>query len=352
MQKVWLFIVAVVVIFTSCDKEAVNTPANHNGVQHGNWLVPFEDILYWGDPLDEILAIDDPVFETVSQSNWKADDRMLIHHHEGITRVYPIRILQEHEIINDRINDQYHAISYCPLTGSGLSWNRTLNDNATTFGVSGMLFRDNLIPYDRNTGSYWSQMLSLCIHGELIGTEPEAIFLFETDFGLVSSFFPEAEILADPFPGPVPSSTSSYNFKSINDEIEPGTSSDPVLEPGRYYYGIPYNDRVLIFPEELFTGGTKAYESAAGGKSIIVLGNNELNFIIAFSRSGTSGKNFQAIQNLFPVVVNDHKGNEYNVFGKVESGPDEGFFLDPAGGYKAKGFAWESLFSRVEIFSP
>ena len=86
---------------------------------------------------------------------------------DGHARAYPHKILDWHEIINDKIGNTAFAITYCPLTGTALGWDRTVNGTETTFGVSGLLYNTNLIPYDRLTGSYWSQMLSKSIRGSL-----------------------------------------------------------------------------------------------------------------------------------------------------------------------------------------
>jgi len=95
-------------------------------------------------------------------------------------RAYPHFILDWHEIVNDRVGDIHIAVTYCPLTGTGIGWEREINGSVTTFGVSGLLFNSNLIPYDRNTDSNWSQIRLDCVNGDLIGTEAETHVLVET----------------------------------------------------------------------------------------------------------------------------------------------------------------------------
>ena len=62
-------------------------------------------------------------------------------------KIYPHPILDWHEIINDGIGDKKYALTYCPLTGTSLAWDRTINGQETTFGVSGLLYNTNLMPY-------------------------------------------------------------------------------------------------------------------------------------------------------------------------------------------------------------
>jgi len=335
----------------SCSKQDNEIPDTKNESQQGNWLVPFEDILYWGDPSDEILSIEDPKFIKVSESDWNDEDRMFVHFYDDFVRVYPVNILEEHEIVNDNIGDLYFALSYCPITGSGMTWNRTINNEVTEFGVSGMLYQENLVPYDRNTGSVWSQMLMLCIHGELIETVPEPTLMFETDFELIFGLFPNAEILVDPIPAPSNNVHQALIYKSTEDEIDPGNGTGEVLSPGTYYYGVIDKDRVVVFDIDIFDDGIQVIKVGLRGKSLIVAGSSQDNFVVSFELKGNVGSGMMALQDQLPLIMQDATGNTYDLFGKAVAGPQKGLSLKPGRGYRAKGFAWESIFNTVEIFS-
>jgi hypothetical protein len=81
-------------------------------------------------------------------------------------RAYPHKILDWHEIINDEIGGKPVAITFCPLTGTSIGIERSLEGSPVEFGVSGFLFRNNLILYDRISESYWSQMQLRSIGGD------------------------------------------------------------------------------------------------------------------------------------------------------------------------------------------
>lgn len=350
MRRLLIIILSASFFLTFCSRESSDRNRNTAGPTGGPWLVPFEDILYWGDPADEILAIDDPVFEKASQSKWKSDDRMLVQYYNDVLHAYPVPVMEEHEIVNDRIGDYPFSVSYCPITGSGMSWSRTFNGQVTEFGVSGMLYHDNLVPYDRNTESYWSQMLMLCIHGEMIEFEPQVELLFETDFGFLDQHFPDAQVLIKPDDDPPGPASWLYAYKDLLDEVEPGgVVGAPQLNSGEFYFGVVKGDGVLIFPWELFSEDLNVVTTAYKGKKLIVAGSQEMNYIIAFEAKGQLGRDMLAVEGQFPIIMEDVKGNQFSIFGKVVSGPDIGSQLKAARGYRAKGFAWESIFSRVEI---
>ena len=56
----------------------------------------------------------------------------------------------------------------------------------TQFGVSGLLYNNNLILYDRTTESHWSQILELAVQGSMIGKEADNIEILEMTIQSVS----------------------------------------------------------------------------------------------------------------------------------------------------------------------
>ena len=77
----------------------------------------------------------------------------------------PLNILWYHEVVNlDRAGLSL-AVTYCPLTGSSLVFDRAAAGGAE-LGVSGLLLDNNLIMYDRNEpASLWPQMLGSAVCG-------------------------------------------------------------------------------------------------------------------------------------------------------------------------------------------
>ncbi|MFC4451354.1 DUF3179 domain-containing protein [Halorussus aquaticus] len=119
-------------------------------------------------PRDAIPSIDDPVFGT--EYFGEPDDEMIVVERDGDARAYPVRILNYHEIVNDEFRDEPIAVTWCPLCGSAVVYERTVGTRDLTFGVSGKLADDALVMYDRETESEWKQSLGECIAGELEGT--------------------------------------------------------------------------------------------------------------------------------------------------------------------------------------
>lgn len=124
----------------------------------------FDDhVVSGGVPKDGIPSIDDPSFEDADAANsrLKPWDRVFGVERNGVAKAYPQYILVWHEICNDEIGGDPVSVTYCPLTGTVLGFER----GDTTFGVSGRLVNNNLIMYDRGTEQWWPQVLSTTIPG-------------------------------------------------------------------------------------------------------------------------------------------------------------------------------------------
>jgi hypothetical protein len=78
-------------------------------------------------------------------------------------------ILVWHEIVNDKVGGVPIAVTYCPLCFTTQVFNRTISGQAVQFGTSGKLYNNNLVMYDRLSGSLWSQALGEGIVGNHAG---------------------------------------------------------------------------------------------------------------------------------------------------------------------------------------
>ncbi|MEF8853675.1 MAG: DUF3179 domain-containing protein [Haloarculaceae archaeon] len=131
-------------------------------------------------PRDAIPSVDDPTFGPEYRGD--PEDRVLVLDADP-PRAYPFRVLDFHEIVNDDLGRERGesdsgsgdrgsdpvAVTWCPLCGSAVVYDRRLDDRTLTFGVSGKLADDDLVLYDRETDSEWKQSTGECIAGELAG---------------------------------------------------------------------------------------------------------------------------------------------------------------------------------------
>ena len=128
--------------------------------------IPLEDV-FASAARDAIPALTDPELVTASapEADYLLDDDRVIGLELGGQAIaVPLNVLWHHEIVNMSIASFNVAVTHCPLTGSSLVFDRGAV-NPVEFGVSGLLYLNNLIMCDRKTTaafttneSLWSQM--------------------------------------------------------------------------------------------------------------------------------------------------------------------------------------------------
>lgn len=190
------------------------------------YLVRPDNILSGGPPKDGIPSIDDPKFASLEEADeWIADNELVLAiEYEGEKRVYPLQIMVWHEIVNDEIAGDPLLITYCPLCGTGIAYERTIDGEAVEFGTSGKLYNSNLVMYDRNTDTYWSQIDGVAIVGELTGRELKELSINTVAWRDWKREHPDSIVL---------SQQTGY-----------------VRDYGRDPYGSYYEDSNLFFPVE------------------------------------------------------------------------------------------------------
>lgn len=161
-----------------------------------SWLLPADKILDGGPGKDGIPSIDSPVFALASETSYVQDDRKVLGVSlGGVEKAYPLQVMDWHEIVNDRVGSRQVAISHCPLTGTGIGFDRIVKNRPVEFGVSGLIYKNNLIPYDRFTNSNWSQMQMRAVSGEMAGTNLEPVTAIQTTWKTWKQIYPDSHVL-------------------------------------------------------------------------------------------------------------------------------------------------------------
>lgn len=144
------------------------SPRELNGFDLRGALIPAEEILRGGPLRDGIPALDFPPALPAAESPWSDDDMVVGVVIGGTARAYPIGLLVWHELVNDQIGGIPILVSYCPLCGTALVFDRRVGGSERRFGVSGLLYRSDLLMFDRETESLWSQISAEAVTGPAV----------------------------------------------------------------------------------------------------------------------------------------------------------------------------------------
>ena len=167
------------------------------GFNVSNASIPLDEIKDGGPPKDGIPAIDKPEFKKASAIQLDEQTRVLGVKVNGVAKAYPIPIMNFHEIVNDEFAGQPVVVTYCPLCGSGVAFDAAIGGEKKTFGVSGLLYNSDVLLYDRQTESLWSQIMMEAVAGPMKGEKLQMVPTMNTSFTEWKKKYPETLVLTE-----------------------------------------------------------------------------------------------------------------------------------------------------------
>ncbi|GJL77240.1 MAG: hypothetical protein NPINA01_02290 [Nitrospinaceae bacterium] len=204
------------------------------GFDYSQHSIPVDEIFSGGPQKDGIPSIDRPVFVTINQADGflKNEDRILGLSRNGVAKAYPIKILNWHEIVNDKIGKQAVVVTFCPLCGTGMVFDAEVAGQELTFGVSGLLYQSDMLLYDRKTESLWSQIKTEAVTGPMTGTRLKLLSSTQTTWEQWKKKHPKTLVLSentgyhrdydrDPYMGYYTSSRLMFGVKNRNRDFHP-----------------------------------------------------------------------------------------------------------------------------------
>jgi hypothetical protein len=173
MQSLIFAIAAIAVTNSSALAQGESYRHEWPNTDFSHVAIDLSEVMSGGPPRDGIPAILDPMFINVVEEQ-RLDDRepVLIYLPEkGPARAYPIRYLIWHEIVNDVVDEQPIAVTFCPLCNTAMVFDARVDGKPLTFGVSGLLRHSDMIMYDHQTESWWQQAQGNAFVGSMTGKE-------------------------------------------------------------------------------------------------------------------------------------------------------------------------------------
>lgn len=203
---------------------------------------------------DCIESINSPKFETVTEADkWlKSEDLIFAINYKGVSKAYPQKILNYHEIINDTIAEDPIAITFSPLTGSPIAFERKVNNVITEFGVSGKLLNNNLIIYDRYEGNLWEQITGEALVGPAAKRNEKLnqIQVFTTNWENWKTKNPKSKVLSIETGFQKDYEKYPYGNYEENDELYfKMKNTDKRLQIKTIVYGIEVDGKFKAYPK-------------------------------------------------------------------------------------------------------
>lgn len=156
-----------------------------------------ESAVNGGPGKDGIPSIDTPTFLPIATFDHPDSVQAIVMNDGNDIKVYPFNILTWHEIVNDTVAGVPVAVTFCPLCGSAIVFDRRVGQEILTFGVSGFLQESNMIMFDRENEALWQQSTGRVLAGRDLNTELQLAPFQLMTVGEIKNIYPEALVLSE-----------------------------------------------------------------------------------------------------------------------------------------------------------
>ncbi len=348
--------VAVVLIGTAgCLSDSTTAVADATA----SCTVPTAFIADGGPGVDGIPALTDPTLVPVDApgAGYLRDFDRVIGIRVGDEEIaIPLNIGWWHEIVNLQRGSLRLSITHCPLTGSSLVFDRSAADGAE-FGVSGLLFMNNLMLYDRNApASLWPQMARGARCGTRSGTALPMYASVEMSWGAWRTLHPTGVVVS----GATGHTRNYQSYPYGNYDVEtnpqllgPNPAVDARRPPKERVLGIVRADgtSVAVPFGVLRTRGAVAVETLQlGSQSVVVFWDGAGEGAAAFvpALDGTPMR-FRVVDGQ---IRDEQSGSTWNVEGVAVNGPHAGRRLPwMSDSFVAYWFAWASFHPETQLWT-
>jgi hypothetical protein len=241
-----------------------------NGFDLEGTLLPREEILAGGPSRDGIESVDEPEFVAVEEARWVAVRNPVLGVAVGEeAHVYPVHLIEPHQIVNDEVGGVTVVVTYDPLAAVPRAYRRDVDGRTLTFGVSGLVYNSNFLLYDRETESLWLQFTGEAIAGPVAGKKLVRVPIRQELLGTWLSRHPLSGVMSRSRPQRIDYRYSRYTRYVTQDKIIfPVKARDDRFHAKELVLGVVVGGRPRAYLGSLVTRAGGQVEDEFGGKKI------------------------------------------------------------------------------------
>ena len=265
----------------------------------------------------------------------------------------PHNILWWHEIVNIDLGGRRLAVTYCPLTASAIVFDATRN-GTHRFGVSGLVYLNNLMMFDPETESLWPQMLREARCGRLQGTKLVTVPHIEMRWDAWKALHPNTQVVSSATGWDRPYNEYPYDlYESRGALLLPMRGIDKRREMKERVLGVPFRSGGMAFPfgELEALGALAAVNAIVGGNELVVLWDSAARAVQAYEPRTDQGRATLRVES--GVLVDEETASTWTVDGRASGGARAGEQLVAVSdAFVAFWFAWAAFYPQTELWLP
>jgi hypothetical protein len=300
----------------------------------------------WGLPNRDInTPIDSPRYVSAAEADGflKDFDRVYLIQKGGSTYVFPEVLLTSFHVVNDVIDGEPVAVTYCLLAGSACTFSRRIEDRVLSFGITGQLYGGNSVLYDRETETDWLQLNGEPLRGHYVGKARLAAKPLDQSVWRRVRKKENLKVLA-----PIRGIEEYRRFQRRMETeklgqrvVESQVKLDPRLLPYTRGLGIFAQGEARYYPEDP-NGERRLTQDRVGGWAILILrdGDRGLNRVFR-RRHGDLVLDFELVDG---AILDRQTRSTWNEDGQCVEGELAGARLDVPVHAEAYWFVWASLY--------
>lgn len=240
-------------------------------------------------------------------------------------------------------------------------YDRTVEDPTTgemrelTFGVSGKLIMNVLVMYDRQTGTFWSQLLGKAVEGEMINAQLTPLAASQTTWGEWRKQFPNTKALITNGRGRYGDSYDSY-YTSGQAGVLGESREDERLAAKELISGIVLDGQPVAYPHARLAQETVVNDTI-DGTDLTVWFQKQSATARLFERTveTTSGATqtltFRATGDDLE-FIDEETGSTWLLFtGKAIDGPLKGTTLTAIPSTSSFWFGWKDWYPETLVYA-
>ena len=275
-----------------------------------------------------------------------------------------------HEIVNVRVGGQAICATLCPLTGTGMVFNGDLADGRLTLGVSGLLFNNNLIMYDRrDQTTLYPQMTGRGIQGPRTGQDLELLPVTETTWKYWKRLYPDTKVVGGNTGLFNIGQYTTYPYRSQGDyrfensyimfPLSSSTGTAALLGAKEMAMGVRIGELVKAYPFRS-AGNQSVINDRIGDTRLVAVFHLDAGFAVPYSREvadgagGTRTLTFDKVESttsLYPFMMKDREtSTTWNLKGQGIAGSLKGTKLTQLPSHNGFWFAWGTFWDNMGIY--
>lgn len=225
---------------------------------------------------------------------------------------------------------------------------RTVGRETLTFGVSGMLWRENLVMYDRQSESWWSQADGKAIRGPRQGGQLEQVASAMMSWRDWRSLHPATQVLSPPRGAPGGDRYARYH-ESRDIGVTGRLRSGGALDAKARILGFQLDGRPYAVSLNAL-GPSGVAQLDAGGQSVVVVRTADG----AGARAFLAGSRRVRASDVpaGPRRLRDDAGHEWDALSGQPVGAGDAPPLEPLTAHVSYWFSWYSFFPHSAVLSP